>query len=66
MSEKATELLEVLYRECLDEGHDDNGDPMGVCRWRGQAIRCGICSTIDDVRKFLENSAAQRDKEQAS
>jgi hypothetical protein len=54
----AWELLRSLHTECLDEGHTDSGDPMDVCRHRGQAIRCGICSTIDDVKTALDRHAA--------
>ncbi len=50
----ALAMLRMLHMECLDEGHIDSGEMGDACRHRGMVIRCGICSTLDDVKKVLD------------
>lgn len=50
--------LRTLHMECLDDGHTDSGKGEGACQRRGMAIRCGICSALDEVRDALASSEA--------
>jgi len=51
--ERLREALMELHMECLDEGHNDSGDPSAFCGRRGMGIRCGICMSLDNAKAAL-------------